>query len=355
MKDITRHTFRQEEIEQLREYRDKQRDGRLKIRFIGLLMVAEHMAMEQVAALIGRSVKTLLNWGHQYLTNGIACLNSFNYQPKQTYLTPPQIEQLVTWVKTTNPAHVKQIRAYITAQFRVTYTIEAVRQLLHKQGLKRLRPKQQPGKPPSEAEQREFVDNYTQMRAECAPGTVFLFLDAMHLVHQNEPGFCWGDPKNPPVIPTNTGRKRLNILGGYNPDDVSLLHVTGEASCNAERVVEFFEVVASQHVSAPEIIMFSDNAPYFYAPRVREWLETHPNMWLLPLLPYAPNLNLIERLWKFVKAHLVTNTYYEKYKTFRAHVFRFLNHLEEYVDELKTLMVEKFQIIQPKTTSCFGG
>ncbi|OQX06093.1 MAG: IS630 family transposase, partial [Desulfobacteraceae bacterium IS3] len=60
---------------------------------------------------------------------------------------------------------------------------------------------------------------------------------------------------------------------------------------------------------------------------------------------YAPNLNLIERFWRFAKKKLVKNKYYKEYKTFRAKVFQFLNHVDDYVDEFKTLMVEKFQII----------
>lgn len=345
--DIMQHRFRQEEIEQLRYYRDHQRDGRLKLRFVGLLMLAEEIAVTQAASLIGKSVKTLLNWGHQYLTKGITCLNAFNYQPKQTYLTSGQMAQLVAWVNETHPANTKQVRAYITEHFYITYSIEAIRRLLHTQGLKHFRPKAQPGKPPSEAEQRAFVALYEAMKADAEPGTIFLFLDAMHLVHQNEPGYCWGDPKAPPVILTNTGRKRLNILGGYNPADYSFLHVTGEAVCNSDRVVEFLEVVAAQYVTAPQVIMFSDNASYFYAARVREWLEAHPTMWLWPLPAYAPNLNLIERFWGFAKEHLVKNTYYPKYKTFRAQVFRLLNHVNGYIEELKTLMVEHFQIIPP--------
>jgi len=47
-----------------------------------------------------------------------------------------------------------------------------------------------------------------------------------------------------------------------------------------------------------------------------------------------------------VKDKLVKNTYYEKYKTFRAKTFQLLNHVDKYVDELKTLMVEKFQIVK---------
>ena len=148
---------------------------------------------------------------------------------------------------------------------------------------------------------------------------------------------------------TNSGRKRLNILGGYNPADHSLIHLTGEENCNAERVVEFFELMVRQQHTAPYMVIFTDNAKYFKASLVTEWLDEHPQVHLESLPAYAPNLNLIERFWKFAKAQLVTNTYYEHYKTFRAHVFRFLNHVDVHVEELRTSMVEKFQIIQPKT------
>ena len=347
--DITADVFRQEEIHQLRQYRDKQRDGRLKIRFIALLMLAESMSPEQTALLIGRSVKTVLNWGRQYLLYGIDCLNTFNYKPKQAYLKPSQCEQLVVWVKETAPATTKQVRAYIQEQFKVSYDVETVRQVLHKHGLKRLRPKTVPGKAPSEEEQRAFVTQYEAMKAASEPGTVFAFGDAMHLVHQNEPGYCWGDPKDPPVIKTNSGRKRLNILGAYIPADHSFIHVTGEETCNAERVVEYLETVEKAYISVPKIVLFVDNATSFKATLVTEWLQAHPHLQLEALPTYAPNLNLIERFWKFAKEKLVKNTYYEKYKTFRAHVFRFLNHVDMYVEELKTLMVEKFQIIPVKT------
>ena len=347
--DITQYAFRQDEINQLRQYREKQKDGRLKIRFIALLMLADSISIEQTASLIGRSVKTVMIWGQHYLIHGIDWLNAFNYKPKQTYLKPFQIEQLVKWVKESTPSKAKQVRAYIKEHFKVTYTVEAVRQLLHKQGLKRIRPKEVPGKAPSEEEQRAFITNYQEMKATSEAGTVFAFGDVMHLVHQNEPGYCWGDPTDPPVIKTNTGRKRLNILGAYVPSEHSFVHVTGEETCNAERVLEYLETVERAYISVPKIVLFVDNAKYFKAKLVREWLEEHPRLQLEALPTYAPNLNLIERFWKFAKEKLVKNTYYEQYKTFRAHVFRFLNHVDRYVEELKTLMVETFQIIQPKT------
>jgi len=77
-----------------------------------------------------------------------------------------------------------------------------------------------------------------------------------------------------------------------------------------------------------------------------------PKIKLEFLPPYSPNLNLVERFWRFAKEKLVKNKYYPKYKTFRANVFRFLNHVDQYVDDLKTLMVEKFEIVKTSCIKC---
>jgi len=179
-------------------------------------------------------------------------------------------------------------------------------------------------------------------------GSVFLFGDGMHLVHQNIPGLCWGDPKSPPVLRTNTGRQRLNILGAYNPDSHKFTHLTGEENCNAQRAIDFFEVILKDYEDAPKIVLILDNAKYFKAKIVQEWLEKNPRFEIVYLPPYSPNLNLIERFWRFVKEKLVKNKYYEKYITFRAKAFQLLNHVYKHVHELRSLMVEKFQIVQQK-------
>ena len=63
---------------------------------------------------------------------------------------------------------------------------------------------------------------------------------------------------------------------------------------------------------------------------------------------YSPNLNLIERFWKYTKKKLVRNKYYKIYKEFRAKAFQFLNNVEEHSEKLKSLMVEKIEIVVPK-------
>jgi transposase len=74
---------------------------------------------------------------------------------KQSYLTSEQIDQVVSWVKETNPGKTKEVREYIKVHFKVAYSNEAVRKILKKRGLKVLRPKVVPGNPPSEDEQKK--------------------------------------------------------------------------------------------------------------------------------------------------------------------------------------------------------
>ncbi len=344
--DVSTFQFSDEEIERLQQYRDNQDDARLNARFIALLMLAKGYEISDVASVIGKSIRSIDNWHRQYKTKGVESLNFFQYKPKRSYLSDEQIEKVIDWVKTTNPAKLKEVRKFIIDHFKVKYTTEAVRKLLHKRGLKLLRPKVIPGNPPSEEEQKKKIEKYHEMKATREPGTVILFGDGMHLVHNNVPAFCWADPKDPLVLKTNTGRKRLNILGAYNPDEHSFVHLTGEENCDAMRVIDYFEVILKANRSAPKIILILDNASYYKAAIVTQWLEDHPKLKIDFLPPYAPNLNLIERFWRFVKDKLVKNTYYEKYKTFRAKTFQLLNHVDKYLDELKTLMVEKFQIVK---------
>ena len=60
--------------------------------------------------------------------------------------------------------------------------------------------------------------------------------------------------------------------------------------------------------------------------------------------PYSPNLNLIERLWKFMKKKITYDQYYEKFSVFREEIMEFFENIKEYRLELESLMTEKFQL-----------
>ena len=81
---------------------------------------------------------------------------------------------------------------------------------------------------------------------------------------------------------------------------------------------------------------------------VKEWLRRHPEFRLEPVPPYSPNVNLIERLWKFMKRRALEPLAPDVPKPCSELCVDVLDHLEDYHDELATLMVDTFHIIEKK-------
>lgn len=132
---IHQHDFSKEEIEDLHHYRDNQEDGRLKIRFVALLLAAKGTDIRDIADVVGKSPVTIERWFESYLSKGIDSLNAFGYKPKKTFLSDDQIEQLSKWVKETCPTNLKAVRTYVQETFGVTYTVMGIQKLLKKKGL----------------------------------------------------------------------------------------------------------------------------------------------------------------------------------------------------------------------------
>jgi len=85
-------------------------------------------------------------------------------------------------------------------------------------------------------------------------------------------------------------------------------------------------------------------AKYNRAYVVQEYAkELNTNIKYLP--PYSPNLNLIERVWKFLKKKL-KNKYIEKFNDFKIWINDFCKNFDSYQDEISKLISNKIQIIK---------
>ncbi len=260
---IENHTFSSAEIGELGKYRDSQKNPDLRCRFIALPLIAEKTDLCKVASVMGKSVRTLKRWFRKYVLGGADALNSSDYKPKKSYLTEDQTAATVRRVRENHPSNIGIVRDFISERFGVSYSDDAVRKLLRKNGLKFLRPKLTPGKPPTVDEQLRFVEECEEVRLFNEAGAAILFCDAMHLIHRTKPSFCRGDPKNPPVFPTNSGRRRLNILGAYNPATYDLIRHTGEANCDTEQVIVFFEKILKNIRNPPLLFSALTTHPIF--------------------------------------------------------------------------------------------
>jgi transposase len=100
-------------------------------------------------------------------------------------------------------------------------------------------------------------------------------------------------------IPAPAGRQRFNVLGALNAVSHELITVTNESYITAESVCQLLHKLAALHLEVP-ITLFLDNARYQRCALVQTTAASLKiELCLLPA--YSPNLNLIERLWKFIK------------------------------------------------------
>jgi hypothetical protein len=91
-------------------------------------------------------------------------------------------------------------------------------------------------------------------------------------------------------------------------------------------------------------VLYLDRARYYGSPVVKDWLRRHPEFELEPLPPYSPNLNLIERLWKFLRQRALSR-WHKTFEAMQAAVAEVVDHLSDYRKELNTLMNEHFHIV----------
>ena len=91
--------------------------------------------------------------------------------------------------------------------------------------------------------------------------------------------------------------------------------------------------------------MYVDGARYYGKPVVQEWLQRHPEFQLEPLPTYSPNLNWVERLWKFLRGKALSR-WHPSFEAMQEAVSEVLDHLGDYRTELATLMVEEFHIVE---------
>ena len=157
---------------------------------------------------------------------------------------------------------------------------------------------------------------------------------------------CWLLVGQRFYVGVGNGRKRLNILGAYSPDDQDYvdLRLTKE-NITGEQFVKLLEALRTKHPETEKFILDLDNDRYYSKPVVKEWLAAHWEFRLVPLPAYSPNLNLIERLWKFLRKKAL-NRWHKTFEEMQAAVAEVLDHLDAYRDELATLMTEEFHLVE---------
>lgn len=145
------------------------------------------------------------------------------------------------------------------------------------------------------------------------------------------------------------GRKRFNILGAYCPQDQEYVDIRqAGGTITYLQVTQLLDKIQSRHPDTTVFVLHLDNARYQHARKLKERIaekqRTEGVTFVLEHVPpYSPNLNLIERMWKFLRKHALRK-WHETFEAMQAALSEVLDHLCDHAEELRTLMAERFHI-----------
>ena len=338
-----------EQRKEIDRRRKETHDRRIYQRLTAVLAVASGKTREDVADLLGVSLSQLGEWLRVFRNEGLEALCEIHNKGDPGNLSPDQIAQLKSQVSTGCFRNSDQIRHWVESSFGVRYSPTGIKDLLKRQGVSYHKVtgflwKADPDK------QHAFVNRVARHKREAnrpgGPRTRRYYVDACHPIWGLDLVYCcWLLVGQRLLVGMGSGRKRLNILGAYCPDDHEYLdYRLTRDNINGEQFVNFMRLLRSMHPEVERFILYVDGARYYDSPVVKEWLKRHPQFHLSQIPAYSPNVNLIERMWKFMRAKALCR-WHKTFEDMQAAVSEVLDHLEDYRDELQTLMTEKFHII----------
>jgi transposase len=289
---------------------------------------------------MGISLNTFREYLREYQEGGIERIKEVRFHKPKSQLDPHR-GTLEKYFREHPVASIKEAMNKIEELTGIHRSENRVREFLKRMGIKRRKVGMIPAKADPE-QQEDFVKQQLNPKLEDAKKgqRAVFFTDAAHFVLSPFLGFLWAFSRV--FIRAPAGRSRFNVLGALNAITHELILVCNDTYINAESVCDLLKKIANQYVDLPITIVL-DNARYQKCKLVQE-VALSLNIELLYLPPYSPNLNLIERLWKFVKKKCLWSKYYSNFKDFKEAIMDCLNQTHTtYKNELKSLLNLKFQ------------
>jgi len=216
-----------------------------------------------------------------------------------------------------------------------------VRQFLKSLGMKPRKVGQIPAKADVTAQEAFKAEQLEPRLAEAKTGQrVVFFMDAAHFVFAPFLGLVWCFERL--FVKAPSGRQRLNVLAALHATTRDIFTVTNLTYITSETVCELLRVLAGAHPGVL-ITVVLDNARYQRCALVQS-LAQRLGIELLFLPAYSPNLNLIERFWKFVKKQCLYSKYYADHNSFQQAIIACIAQApDKHKEELASLLTLKFQ------------
>jgi len=321
-------------------------DKRTADRIKTILLIADGFTYTQIEKILLLDERTFNRYKKIYIEKGIDGLVENNYQGRQCNLSKKQIEQLKQELDSKLYATAEEVGDYVKKAFGVQYTPEGMVHLLNRLGYRYKKATIVPGKI-DPVKQKSFVKMYKRRFKQPLKDEIVYFLDGSHPTYNSHAGYGWIAVGKLFAIKSQDGRKRINLMGAYEPKTGEVVVIEYE-TLNQESMIDFL-IMMKKRNSVKRIHIICDNARYQLANSVKQKAK-ELGIKLIYLPEYSPNLNLIERYWGFMKKKVLVNQYYETFDKFKEAIMTFTKSKSKRLKKaLLNYIPEKFHLIEPVT------
>lgn len=172
---------------------------------------------------------------------------------------------------------------------------------------------------------------------------IVLFEDAVHFIYTTLLGFIWC--KTRCFLRSQAGRKRYSVLGAINAISKKMTYYSTDETINAKAVCKLLKMIYVEYYGKA-ITLVLDNARYQHCKLVERYAKVL-SIELLFLPAYSPNLNIIERFWKYTKKKILYSIFHENYAIFKDRIDTCITEAfikdKENVESLLTLNFQSFK------------
>ena len=309
-----------------------------------LYLKSQGLSHQEIRRLCQISKTTLVAYLREYLAGGIEQLKQLNYKGHPSQLNQ-HVDKIETYFKEHPPRTVAEAQAKIEQLTGIKRSPSQIKAFLKRIGMRCRKVGFIPGKgsdPDKIEEQETFrIQELEPLLEEAKSGKrAVFFVDAAHFVHRAYLGFIWCFTRM--FIPSPSGRKRFNILGAINAVTKEVVSITNETYINAGSVCDLLVELSLLSLGIP-ITLVLDNARYQKCRFVMD-IAGFLGIELLYLPSYSPHLNLIERLWRFVRNECLYSKYYEDFASFKSAIADCIDKANtEHKEKLESLLSWNFQ------------
>jgi transposase len=297
-------------------------DPRVTWRALAIAMVMDGYPRATAAELAGMDRQTLRDWVHRFNAEGMEGLSDRLRPGRPAFLSAEQMKEVEGWVeagpdlKTVGVVRWRRIDLVerIKARFSITLNVRTVGRLLRALDFRRISVR--PQHPQSDdVAQEAFQKDFPELAAAAIPEPArdkpveIWWQDEARVGQQGTLTRIWAKRGTRPRAVRDHRFTSAYLFGAVCPE-----RGTGAAMItprvNLEAMNMHLAEISCCVSTGSMALLILDRAGWHTSPK----LKIPDNIALLPLPPYAPELNPVENIWAFLRGNFLSHRVYDNYE-----------------------------------------